>query len=83
MAKPILKKTALYALGVVSGAFLTVSLQSIAAEKKDALPVQSIRTLAEVYSQIKANYYEDKSDEALLEGAMKGMVTGLTPIPNS
>lgn len=79
MAKPILKKTALYALGVVSGAFLTVSLQSIAAEKKDALPVQSIRTLAEVYSQIKANYYEDKSDEALLEGAMKGMVTGLDP----
>ena len=79
MAKPILKKTALYTLGVVSGAFLTVSLQSIAAEKKDALPVQSIRTLAEVYSQIKANYYEDKSDEALLEGAMKGMVTGLDP----
>ena len=79
MAKPILRKTALYTLGVVSGAFLTVSLQSIAAEKKDALPVQSIRTLAEVYSQIKANYYEDKSDEALLEGAMKGMVTGLDP----
>ena len=80
MANSTLKKIALYTLGAFSGALITVSVQSTAAEKKqEALPVQSIRTMAEVYSQIKANYYEDKSDEALLEGAVKGMVTGLDP----
>ena len=80
MEIPTLKKVALYTLGALSGVLLTVSVQGLAADKKqEALPVQSIRTLAEVYSQIKANYYEDKSDESLLEGAMKGMVTGLDP----
>ena len=83
MAKSTLKKVALYTLGAFSGVILTVSLQSFAAEKaaksENALPVQSIRTMAEVYGQIKANYYEDKPDSELLEDAMKGMVAGLDP----
>ena len=82
MAKSTLKKVALYTLGAFSGVILSLSVQGYAAEKdKDnqALPVQSIRTLAEVYGQIKANYYQDKADDKLLEGAMKGMVAGLDP----
>ncbi len=82
MAKSTLKKVALYTLGAFSGVILSLSVQSYAANKdKDnqALPVQSIRTLAEVYGQIKANYYQDKTDADLLEGAMKGMVAGLDP----
>ncbi|WP_274571452.1 S41 family peptidase [Neisseria leonii] len=76
-----LKKIALYTAGALSGIALSFSLQSYAADKTDsrALPVQSIRTMAEVYSQIKANYYENKKDEDLLENAMKGMVSGLDP----
>lgn len=77
-----LKKIALYTAGALSGIALTVSFQSYAADKdkgSEALPVQSIRTMAEVYSQIKANYYENKKDEELLENAMKGMVSGLDP----
>ena len=35
--------------------------------------------MAEVYGQIKANYYQDKSDADLFEGAMKGMVSDLDP----
>lgn len=79
MAKTTLKKIALYTLGAFSGALLTLSIQSHANEQKEALPVQSIRTMAEVYGQIKANYYENKSDEDILEGAMKGMVSNLDP----
>ena len=70
MANSTLKKVALYTLGAFSGALLTIGVQGFAAsegKKQDALPVQSIRTLAEVYSQIKANYYEDKTDDVLLE----------------
>ncbi|MDO5058996.1 MAG: S41 family peptidase [Neisseria sp.] len=83
MANSTLKKITLYTAGALSGIALSLSVQSFAAKneagKPDALPVQSLRTLAEVYGQIKANYYEDKSDDKLLEGAMKGMVDSLDP----
>ena len=82
MAKSTLKKVALYTLGAFSGVILSLSVQSLAADKdktNEALPVQSIRTMAEVYGQIKANYYQDKKDDELIEGAMKGMVAGLDP----
>ncbi len=82
MANSTLKKVALYTLGALTGVALSISVQSVAAEKatgKDALPVQSIRTMAEVYGQIKANYYQDKTDDELLENAVKGMVSGLDP----
>ncbi|MDO4997264.1 MAG: S41 family peptidase [Neisseria sp.] len=76
-----LKKIALYTAGAISGVAISLSVQSVASEsqKSDALPVQSLRTLAEVYGQIKANYYEDRNDDKLLEGAMKGMVDSLDP----
>ncbi|MCP1659553.1 S41 family peptidase [Neisseria perflava] len=82
MSKSTLKKVALYTLGAFSGVALSLSVQSFAADKdssKESLPVQSIRTMAEVYGQIKANYYQDKSDAELFEGAMKGMVADLDP----
>ena len=55
MAKSTLKKVALYTLGAFSGVILSLSVQSLAADKdktNEALPVQSIRTMAEVYGQI-------------------------------
>ncbi|WP_037588339.1 S41 family peptidase [Stenoxybacter acetivorans] len=79
MKKFSVKKIAIYGVGALSGALLTLSVQSYANEQKEALPVQSIRTMAEIYGQIKANYYENKSDDVILEGAMKGMVANLDP----
>lgn len=75
-----IKKIALYVAGVISGAVISLSIQGLASEPKHgAIPVQSIRNLAEVYTQIKEKYYEDKADDKLLEGAMKGMVSSLDP----
>lgn len=83
MSKPVFKKIALYTLGAISGVAVSLAVQGFAAEKdrrdNEVLPVQSIRTMAEVYGQIKANYYQDKPDADLFEGAMKGMVAGLDP----
>lgn len=83
MSKPVFKKIALYTLGAISGVAVSLAVQGFAAEKdgrdNEVLPVQSIRTMAEVYGQIKANYYHDKPDADLFEGAMKGMVAGLDP----
>ena len=86
MAKSTLKKVALYTLGAFSGVILSLSVQSLAADKdktNEALPVQSIRTMAEVYGQIKANYYQDKKDDELIEGAMKAWWPASTRIPNT
>lgn len=82
MAKHTWKKISLYVAGAISGVALSTAMQSIAAEKPSTttgLPIQSLRNMAEVYSQVKANYVKDETDEKLLENAVKGMVSGLDP----
>lgn len=75
-----LKKIAIYTIGTFSGIALSLSVQAFAAQPDDeGLPIQSLRTMAEVYGQIKANYVHAETDEKLLENAMKGMVAGLDP----
>lgn len=82
MAKHTWKKISLYVAGAISGIALSTAVQSFAADKasnKQNLPIQSLRTMAEVYQQVKANYVTDETDDKLLENAMKGMVSGLDP----
>ena len=43
------------------------------------LPVDQIRTFAEVFAKIKNDYVEDVEDGILLEHAIKGMLEGLDP----
>lgn len=77
-----LKKITLYTLGTATGVALSLSVQSWGSEKNkdpDGLPIQSLRTMAEVYGQIKANYVHAEPDDKLLENAVKGMVSGLDP----
>ena len=80
MSHNTLKKISLYTLGAITGIALSLGAQSFAADKKDNdLPIASLRNMAEVYSQIKANYVNTETDEKLLEDAIKGMVSGLDP----
>lgn len=75
-----LKKIALYTAGALSGIALSVSVQGFAnSNKNEALPVQSLRKMAEVYGLVKANYVNAETDEKLLENAIKGLVSGLDP----
>lgn len=82
--KPVWKKIALYTMGAITGAAVSIGAQSLAANPKNQsndnqLPLQSLRVMAEVYGQIKANYVHNETDEKILEGAVKGMVSGLDP----
>ena len=43
------------------------------------LPVDQIRTFAEVFAKIKKDYVENVEDSTLLEHAIKGMLEGLDP----
>jgi carboxyl-terminal processing protease len=49
------------------------------AESPDALPLDDLRTFAEVYGRIKDDYVEGVRDKALLESAIRGMLSGLDP----
>ena len=80
MSNNTFKKIALYTLGTFTGIAVSLSMQSLAETRsQQPLPVDSLRTMAEVYSQVKANYYQDKTDDEILEGALKGMVSNLDP----
>ncbi|MCX4027178.1 S41 family peptidase [Spartinivicinus sp. SM1973] len=46
---------------------------------KGRLPLQELRTFAEVFDRIKVAYVENVDDKTLLENAIKGMLTGLDP----
>ena len=43
------------------------------------LPLDQLRTFAEIFGRIKSNYVEPVDDEVLLENAIRGMVSGLDP----
>ena len=44
-----------------------------------ALPVDEIRTFAEVFAKVKNDYVEEIEDVSLLENAIKGLLEGLDP----
>lgn len=50
-----------------------------AATTKAPLPLEELRTFAEVMDRIKAAYVEPVDDKTLLENAIKGMLSNLDP----
>lgn len=48
-------------------------------QKVAALPLEDVRTFAEVYARIKRDYVTEVDDSELLENAIRGMLTGLDP----
>ncbi|GHD15434.1 carboxyl-terminal protease [Halioglobus japonicus] len=50
-----------------------------AVEENAALPLDDLRTFADVYNQIRVGYVEDIDDSTLLEYAIQGMLMGLDP----
>lgn len=75
-----IKKIALVSAGALAGSVLTFSLQALA--EKDAigpLPLNELRSFAEVFGRIKQEYVEPVTDKKLINDAIKGMLSGLDP----
>ena len=51
----------------------------VAAEDAGELPLEELRTFADVFNQIRIGYVEEIDDSTLLEYAIKGMLMGLDP----
>ena len=56
-----------------------VAQPAAAASAKAPLPLEELRTFAEVMDRIKAAYVEPVDDKTLLENAIKGMLSNLDP----
>ena len=50
-----------------------------ASEPQGQLPLEELRTFADVFNQIRAGYVEEIDDSTLLEYAIQGMLMGLDP----
>lgn len=62
------------------GLSLAMSTTAIAAlEEQGKLPLDELRTFADVFNQIRVGYVEEIDDSTLLEYAIQGMLMGLDP----
>ena len=66
------------------GITLSVGTSVLAERQSDAattgsLPLDELRGLSEVFGRIKADYVEEVGDRELIEGAIRGMLSGLDP----
>jgi len=74
------EKTGLIGLGLVAGVLISMHFAAVA--EKDtltSLPIEELRSFAEVFGRIKSDYVEPVSDKKLITEAIKGMLSGLDP----
>lgn len=75
-----IEKIGLVGLGLVAG--VLVSMHFAAVAEKDSLaslPIEELRSFAEVFGRIKNDYVEPVSDKKLITEAINGMLSGLDP----
>ena len=64
----------------IAGAFISLHLPALAdKDTKDGLPIDELRTFAEVYSAIKQGYVEPVEDKKMISNAISGMLANLDP----
>lgn len=74
------EKLSLITIGAVLGITLSLNHPAIAEKNtKPQLPLDELRTFAEVYGKIKSDYVEGVEDKKLINEAINGMLTGLDP----
>lgn len=74
------KTISLVAGAFVAGALISLNLPAFAdKESKAGLPIDELRTFAEVYSAIKQGYVEPVEDKKMITNAISGMLSNLDP----
>jgi carboxyl-terminal processing protease len=64
----------------IAGAFISLHLPALAdKDTKAGLPIDELRTFAEVYSAIKQGYVEPVEDKKMISNAISGMLANLDP----
>ena len=67
-------------IGLVAGILVSVHFSAVAQkEAQTPLPIEELRSFADVFNAIKQGYVEPVEDKKLITEAISGMVTGLDP----
>ncbi len=75
-----LQQTGLVLFGLIAGIFISLNFSAIAQKEAVApLPIEELRTFADVFNAIKTGYVEPVEDKKLITHAISGMLTGLDP----
>jgi len=75
-----LEKFTLMLGGAIVGILISINLPVFADKTKSStLPIEELRTFAEVYGRIKSDYVEPIEDKKLINEALNGMLSGLDP----
>ena len=74
-----LQQLGLVATGLVAGVFLSLNFSASANKEASALPIEELRSFADVYSAIKQGYVEPVEDKKLITHAISGMLANLDP----
>jgi carboxyl-terminal processing protease len=75
-----LKQAGLVCAGLVGGVLISLQFSAIAdKETRASLPVEELRTFAEVFNAIKTGYVEPVEDKKLITHAISGMLSNLDP----
>ncbi len=77
--RQLLKSLTLVSVGLIAGVAATIQFSATAQQGATTLPLDELRTLSNVFSQIKREYVEPIEDKQLLTDAVKGMVSSLDP----
>ena len=77
--KTPLRRTLAGALALLGATALSASAQHADMAPPGELPLDELRTFADVFNQIRIGYVEEIDDSELLEYAIKGMLMGLDP----
>ena len=76
-----MKQFGLIAVGVIAGVLLSLNFSAVAQREATRLPlpIDELRSFAEVFGAIKAGYVEPVPDKKLINGAINGMLSDLDP----
>ncbi len=75
-----LEKFTLILGGAILGLLISINLPVFADKTKSStLPIEDLRTFAEVFGKIKSDYVEPIEDKKLIKEALNGMLSGLDP----
>src|SRR5450759_4325891 len=75
-----LQKIGLIGIGIVTGIFISLNFSANAGkESVSALPVEELRSFADVFNAIKQGYVEPVDDKTLINHAISGMLSNLDP----
>jgi len=74
-----LKQAGLVLFGIVTGVLASVHFSAIAQRGGEPLPIEELRSFADVFNAVKQGYVEPIDDKKLITHAISGMLSNLDP----